>query len=93
MPWGTPKKGKSLLCLPDQLLTSPNLYIRRVVARSENLGGHIVMHECCPLVCRVPWHPHADFGRSVNPISTKGGRLFPPNNTGTPGFLDLPMAM
>ena len=28
------------------------------------------------------------FGRSVNPISisTKGGRLCPPNNTGTPGF-------
>ena len=22
-----------------------------------------------------------DFGRSVNPISTKGGRLCPPNNT------------
>ena len=31
-----------------------------------------------------------DFGRSVNPISTD--RLFPPNNTGTPGFLDLPTA-
>ena len=30
------------------------------------------------------------FGRSVNPISTKGGRLCPPNNTGTPGFSDLP---
>ena len=30
-----------------------------------------------------------DFGRSVNPISTKGGRLCPPNNTGTPGFSDL----
>ena len=33
-----------------------------------------------------------DFGRSVNPISTKGGRLFPPNNTGTPGISDLPTA-
>ena len=30
-----------------------------------------------------------DFGRSVNPISTKGGRLCPPNNTGTPEFSDL----
>ena len=30
---------------------------------------------------------------SVNPISTKGGRLCPPNNTGTPGFSDLPMAL
>ena len=34
-----------------------------------------------------------DFGRSVNPISTKGGRLCPPNNTGTLGFSDLPMAL
>ena len=30
-----------------------------------------------------------DFGRSVNPISTKVGRLCPSNNTGTPGFSDL----
>ena len=36
-----------------------------------------------------------DFGRSVNPISTKGGggRLCPPNNTGTPGFSDLSTAL
>ena len=33
-----------------------------------------------------------DFGRSVNPISTRWGRLCPPNNTGTPGFSDLPTA-
>ena len=31
-----------------------------------------------------------DFGRSVNPISTRRRRLCPPNNTGTPGFSDLP---
>ena len=38
---------------------------------------------------------HLDFGRSVNPISTRGGggRLCPPNNTGTPVFLDLPTAL
>ena len=34
-----------------------------------------------------------DFGRLVNPISTKGGRLCPPNNTGTPGFSNLPTAL
>ena len=34
-----------------------------------------------------------DFGRSVNPISTKGGRSCPPNNIGTPGFSDLPTAL
>ena len=33
------------------------------------------------------------FGWSVNPISTKGGRLCLPNNTGTPGFSDLPTAL
>ena len=34
-----------------------------------------------------------DFGRSVNPISTRGGRLGTSNNTGTPGFSDLPGAL
>ena len=34
-----------------------------------------------------------DFGRLVNPISTKGSRLCSPNNTGTPGFSDLPTAL
>ena len=34
-----------------------------------------------------------DFGRSVIPISTRGDRLCPPNNTGTPGFSDLPTAL
>ena len=34
-----------------------------------------------------------DFGRSVKPNSTKGGRLCSPNNTGTPGFSDLPTAL
>ena len=34
-----------------------------------------------------------DFGRSINPISTRGSRLCPPNNTGTPGFSNLPMAL
>ena len=34
-----------------------------------------------------------NFGRSVNPISTKGGRLCPPYNTGTPEFSDPPTAL
>ena len=35
-----------------------------------------------------------DFGRSLNTISSKRGRLCPPpNNTGTPGFSDLPTAL
>ena len=34
-----------------------------------------------------------DLGRLVNPISTRGGRLCPPNNTGTPGFSNLYTAL
>ena len=34
-----------------------------------------------------------DFDRSVNPISTKGDRLCPPNDTGTHGFSNLPTAL
>ena len=37
-----------------------------------------------------------DFGRSVDPISTRGwgwGSLCLPNNDGTPGFSDLPTAL
>ena len=35
-----------------------------------------------------------DFGRSVYPNSAKGGgQICPPNNTGTPGFSDLPTAL
>jgi hypothetical protein len=34
-----------------------------------------------------------DFGVSVNPISTMGDKLCPPNITGTPGFSDLPTVL
>ena len=34
-----------------------------------------------------------DFGRSLNPISTRGDGSFPPNNTVTPIFSDLPTAL
>ena len=35
----------------------------------------------------------SDFVRSVNSISTREGRLCPPNNTGAPGFSDLLTAL
>ena len=35
----------------------------------------------------------SDFVRSVNSISTREGRLCPPNNTGAPGFSGLPTAL
>ena len=34
-----------------------------------------------------------DFGRSINPISTKGGRLCPPKNTATLRLSDIPTAL
>ena len=34
-----------------------------------------------------------NFGRSANPISTKGDRLCQPNNIGTPRFSDLLTAL
>ena len=34
-----------------------------------------------------------DFGRSVNPISTRGDRLCPPNHYWHPQFSDLLMAL
>ena len=33
------------------------------------------------------------IGRSVSPISTRGDRLYPPNNIGTPGFTELPTVL
>ena len=54
---------------------------------------------CAQCAC-CPWAGGAggamapsDFERSVNPISTKEGRLCPPNNIGNPGFSDLPKAL
>ena len=70
-----------------------------------NIFSILMMFECLTFLIRAaqtqacrPWgcqgcQAPPDFGRSVNPISTKGGRLCPPNNTGTPGFSDLPTAL
>ena len=41
--------------------------------------------------CNAMAHP--DFDRSVNPISTKGGRLCPPHNYQPRGFSDLSMTL
>ena len=51
--------------------------------------------DCRPVVPGDAGGPMAppDFGRSVNPISTKGGRLCPPNDTCIPEFSDLPTAL
>ena len=43
-----------------------------------------------PRGCHAP-PPY--FGISVNPISTTGGQIIPTNDTGIPGFSDLPTAL
>ena len=52
----------------------------------------------CPIagllgVPREPWQSTPDFGKTVNPISTKEGRLCPLNNADTPGVSVLPTAL
>ena len=41
----------------------------------------------------VPGCAHPDFGRSINPISTRGTDYAHLITTGTPGFSDLPTAL
>ena len=41
----------------------------------------------------VPGGAGGAIGRSANPISTRVGRLCPPNIARTPGFSDLPTAL
>ena len=58
------------------------------------------LYHTCLKPCGVgPWGAESaiaspDDGRSVNPIfSTRGSRLYPPNNTGSPGCSDIPTAL
>ena len=75
------------------ILIGIHYYCRPVVPGGA--GGAIIHYYCRPVVPGGAGGAMAPpiFGRSVNPISTKGGRLCPPNNTGTPGFSDLPTAL
>ena len=72
--------------------------IEKIIATVDRLQLCIDRTTCICIMCIkgvVPGGAMAtpDFGRSVNPISHQGGRLCPPNNTGTPGFSDLPTAL
>ena len=59
-----------------------------------SLFPHPLIGIRCNCICQkyVGKNLH-DFGSSVNPIWTKGGRTYPPKNSGTPGFSDLPTAL
>ena len=56
---------------------------------THDLDEDTLSRPVVPVDAKAP----SQFGRSVNPISTKEGRLCPPNNTGTPKFSDFPTAL
>ena len=72
--------------------TSENKVEEMVLVKMNDPESDNIVYECRPFVpggavgAMVP----PDFGRSVSPISTKGGKLCPPNNTGIPRFSGLP---
>ena len=70
--------------------------------RAHFLEAHIkIIHEKKDLTSESPTRSVVpvgamappNFGRSVNPISARGARLCPPNNTATSRFSDLPKAL
>ena len=65
------------------------LYYSFVIAQSKLYLRFFMVRPVVPGGAMAP----PVFGRSVYPISIKGGRLCPPKNTGTPGFSDFPTAL
>ena len=83
------KKGTCQICRKDSAVKMLLYHIAHSHRRHTGYVEFILTSQACrPWGCR-----RCHFGRSVNPISNKGGRLCPPNNTGTPGFSYLPMAL
>ena len=83
------KKGTCQICRKDSAVKMLLYHIAHSHRRHTGYVEFILTSQACrPWGCRGCY-----FGRSVNPISNKGGRLCPPNNTGTPGFSDLPTAL
>ena len=90
------KKQLIISCFSDRNLDQNSVRIQEELCSHRifitgNITGNML---CCfrPVVPGGAGGAMAPpiFGRSVNPISTKGGRLYPPNITGTPGFSDGP---
>ena len=68
-------------------------FILTIILKKKSLISKLCKYQACrPWVCGCAM-ANPDFGRSVNPISTRGDRLCPPNSTGTPKFSDLPTAL
>ena len=90
----------------NPILTNGADYAHHITAcqsRFENLTASLNLQSvrqsrsdllCSPVVPGISLTmAPPDVGRSVNPISTKGDRLHPSNNTGTPGFSAVSMAL
>ena len=83
------KKGTCQICRKDSAVKMLLYHIAHSHRRHTGHVEFILTSQACRLWrCRG-----CHFGKSVNPISTKGGSLCPLNNTGTPGFSDLPTAL
>ena len=67
-------------------LSLPPLYIYNLERSCCQCHSTSAMKDCRPV---VPGGAPPNFDRSVNPISTKRGRLCPPNNTAPPNFHNL----
>ena len=91
------------LLLLTQPLNSSKQDTRANLEFSSNFGLDIVSQSwlnigdsyCRPVVpgCAGCAMAHPDFGRSVNPISTRGTDNAHLITTGTPGFSNLPTAL
>jgi hypothetical protein len=84
------KKGTCQICRKDSAVKMLHYHIAHSHRRHTGYVEFILTSQACRWSLGVPG---CYFGRSDNPISTKGGRLCPPNNTGTPGFSDLLTAL
>ena len=83
---------------PFMIVTNLNLFLFATNKQLRRVTKTLLLKKCWPDRGVVPGGARVamappDFGRSVNPISTKGGRLCPPYNTGSPGFSDLSTAL
>ena len=76
-----------------QKLTQLSYYSQVSIKRASSLKSSNYCYRPVDPGCAGCAMAHPDFGRSVNPISTRGTDYPHLITTGTPGFSDLPTAL